>query len=150
MAGAACAARRVVIRTSAARRVIFRTGAGRRMVFRTGAGRMLLLSVVVIGSRLRVCLLRGGFVYIVPTAVVVFLPARAGVLIDIAVVVGVHVAACTLAGSRIAVGRAGRTGFGAGRALRSGFRTVRVALMLRVCGLAVLVVDRLSPGSIGV
>ena len=50
-----------------------------------GAGGMFLVVTLLV-------LLGAGGVYAVPAAVVILLPARAGVLIDVAIVIGVHIA----------------------------------------------------------
>src|SRR5271165_1379785 len=113
-------------------------------IARTAAG---LIAAVPGRVLLSVTLRRacGRFLHVVPTAVVVFLPAGTGVLVGVAVVSSIHVAAGRLAGRCRAMGRADARSLAASRSLRAGGGTVGIAGMLRVGRLAILAVYRLSP-----
>src|SRR5450631_3648389 len=101
--------------------------------------------LLIVALRRLLCRSRGRLVHIVPASVVVGLPTRPRVLVDIAVVTGVHVAVGGLSRSRIAISCAGSRTFAARRGLDSSRRTIGVAGVLGVSRVAVLANHGLSP-----
>lgn len=86
----------------------------------------------------------------VPTPVVVLLPAGTGVLVNIAIVPGVHVATGILSDSGISVGGTRPRSLASLRGLHRSHRSVGIGRMLGIRGVAVLADHRLSPRSVGI
>ena len=85
-------------------------------------------------------LLGAGRVHGIPTAIAAgLLPAAAGVLVNISVCAGIHVAVCSLSrAGAIPVGAARTNGFSARRSLYRSRRPLCRGIVLRVGALAVL------------
>src|SRR5450755_3740482 len=101
--------------------------------------------LLIVALRRLLCRSSGRLVHIVPAPVVIRLPTRPGVLIDVAIVSGIHVPVRGFPGGGVAVGRAGRCALTTRRGLDSSRRTIRVAGMLGICRVAILADHGLSP-----
>src|ERR1700689_3151843 len=92
----------------------------------------------------------GWLLHLVPAAIVVLLPTGAGVLIDVAIMAGIHVAVRRFSCRRVSVCRTGSRALAALGRLHRSCRPVSVGRVLGVGGIAILADYGLSPGAIGI